>query len=941
MYSDTLSIAQRDPIGTQSWSGASRVHEPFLGPMPTLARVDPYEGRNVQFWTLPENYKGRNLYLKDTIRDLMFTEEDSFMFKYISPPYPTNEINVMWTEFEAKAHLLDITPPTTRSHQIAQSRTIRRAQLFRWGIEAEFESDFLKTAFGRVSFLAALRQIANSVKETFHQQAIRALTLCHRQQNQFLKETSQPSLNEFERFLRTDKERFGMVNKTKNALEKLDLLINKEMQMYGGVADAYLIPEEIAIHTTIVPPEKTDYYLAGDMGPNRVNAVPAGRLSFAGNTQGTLERAEPMHMVRNVPAYVVKNRAIQGASETDVQNLTRVRQIGEYTTMIDDCPDYREYKTEHRSILMFDHDINDMKKISLKTVIEKLEIWDGDAGNVKGPALRRRHNDTYREDQDEDFLTVVLDAGTTRQRGAVVCIGDIDPVFLPTDKVLDGGITICNTILKNVAFDNVFRVANGVTEFRDGVRDKLKKAFQTVIPEIEDALLNEIIAYVLDLRAVTVERDNVPTTRVTPVDPINSRIGAAFIELLEGQVPATKRGEIKEITTNDRLSVMEKATGIRDKMIEYVGLGIAGTTKLKTKEHVEQWFDTRVKQYEKQIQEAQSSRSAETQQLGGEILFVPRGTNLSGTQYKAVENIGTMTGSRGGLSKTLSSAGRLTARLGGIAASSADWCVKLGAALYLLIPMTKQSMLGLCDLNIMVPMNFLLFRPHMQFATRAIIKCKQNGGSMYTFMGNEDFQIAHEAGRKMAMMHFTLYFRCVVHDARNVYVQPDVYIQEREGGCGTRFWTVNEYSNNYNPENLIASLFAICVPIAETNFPNPLSATGRWESEYSQGIQNLRNLQPRLHYSTAKRFAGENMYKWDKDARTGLNVPHLMRGRTHRNLIMYQGHQQNYNIKRGDHSRITPNKGHLSKNIYAGCADIFNGALDVLEEQDYATKNSN
>lgn len=941
MYSDTLSIAQRDPIGTQSWSGASRVHEPFLGPMPTLARVDPYEGRNVQFWTLPENYKGRNLYLKDTIRDLMFTEEDSFMFKYISPPYPTNEINIMWTEFEAKAHLLDITPPTTRSHQIAQSRTIRRAQLFRWGIEAEFESDFLKTAFGRVSFLAALRQIANSVKETFHQQAIRALTLCHRQQNQFLKETSQPSLNEFERFLRTDKERFGMVNKTKNALEKLDLLINKEMQMYGGVADAYLIPEEIAIHTTIVPPEKTDYYLAGDMGPNRVNAVPTGRLSFAGNTQGTLERAEPMHMVRNVPAYVVKNRAIQGASETDVQNLTRVRQIGEYVTMIDDCPDYREYKTEHRSILMFDHDINDMKKISLKTVIEKLEIWDGDAGTVKGPNLRRRHTAEYREDQDEDFLTVVLDAGNNRQRGAVACIGDIDPVFLPTDKVLDGGATICSTILKTFTkFEDVFQVNENVTTFKQNI--KLKEIVNTIVPGIGDAALNQVIGEVFNLRPVFGPEAET-FSYATTITPIESRIGAAFIELLEGQVPATKRGEIKEITSNDRLSVMEKATGIRDKMIEYVGLGIAGTTKLKTKEHVEQWFDTRVKQYETQVQEAKKQSIEPTKTLvGKEIFFVPKGTNLSGTRYKAVENIGMMTGGRSaGLNNDINSNTRISRRLENIAASSADWCVKLGAAIYLLIPMTKSSMLGLCDHNIMVPMNFLLFRPHMQFATRAIIKCKQNGGSMYTFMGNEDFQIAHEAGRKMAMMHFTLYFRCVVHDARNVYVQPDVYIQEREGGCGTRFWTVNEYSNNYNPENLIASLFAICVPIAETNFPNPLSATGRWESEYSQGIQNLRNLQPRLHYSTAKRFAGENMYKWDKDARTGLNVPHLMRGRTHRNLIMYQGHQQNYNIKRGDHSRITPNKGHLSKNIYAGCADIFNGALDVLEEQDYATKNSN
>lgn len=891
MHSDTLSIAQRDPIGTQTWSGASRVHEPFLGPMPTLARVDPYEGRNVQFWTLPENYKGRNLYLKDTIRDLMFTEEDSFMFKYISPPYPTNEINIMWTEFEAKAHLLDITPPTTRSHQIAQSRSIRRAQLFRWGIEAEFESDFLKTAFGRVSFLAALRQIANSVKETFHQQAIRALTLCHRQQNQFLKETSQPSLNEFERFLRTDKERFGMVNKTKNALEKLDLLINKEMQMYGGVADAYLIPEEIAIHTTIVPPEKTDYYIAGEMGPNRVNAVPTGRLSFAGNTQGTLERAEPMHMVRNVPAYVVKNRAIQGASETDVQNLTRVRQIGEYVTMIDDCPDYPEYKTEHRSILMFDHEINDMKKISLKMAIENLGIWGADG--VNGPTLKRRHTDTYRADQDEDFLTTILaDVGGVRQRGPVKLIGDIDPVFLPLDKVLDGGLTLKNSI------------------FKDGDRKTLNDNIKKIIPTV--GIITKIYGL---LSANPQQADQLDNKELasTGAAEIKANIGGAFIQLLEGQVPVSKRAEIKEIVNDEKLSVMEKATSIRDKMVEYVNAGIAGTTKLKTKDHVEQWFETRVKQYETQIQEAQK---------------------------QAVEKIGMMSGTRGAIDTGLDSLERIKARIAEVKGSSADEALKVGAVLYLLIPMTKKSMLSLCDHNIMVPMNILIFRPHMQFATRAIIKCKQNGGSMYTFMGNEDFQIAHEAGRKMAMMHFTLYFRCVVHDARNVYVQPDVYIQEREGGCGTRFWTVEHYKQ-YNPENLAGSLFAICVPIAETNFPSPMSATGVWESEYTQGVQNLRNLQPHLHYSTAKRFAGEGMYGWEKDARLGLNVPHLARGRIHRNLIMYQGHQQNYNIKRGDHSRITPNKGHLSKNIYAGCADIFNGALDVLEEQDYATKNSN
>ena len=384
--------------------------------------------------------------------------------------------------------------------------------------------------------------------------------------------------------------------------------------------------------------------------------------------------------------------------------------------------------------------------------------------------------------------------------------------------------------------------------------------------------------------------------------PSTAHIGEKFLELLEGQVPISKRTEIKEITTNKDLSVLQKAEAIRDKMAEYVESGVAGTTKFKTKANVEQWFETRLAQYNTQINEMQRIGAMETQTFAEP----PNNMVTRIANYPGIDNL-----------------------------------LRTFAVLYSKIEITRDNLLALCRRNVMVPMNFLIFRPHMQFATRAIIKCKQNGGSMYTFMGNEDFQIAHEAGRKMAMMHFTLYFRCVVHDARNVYVQPDVYIQEREGGCGTRFWTVDDYNRHYNPENLIASLFAIAIPYRERNFPNPMSATGVWETEYNQGIQNLRNQKHFLHYSTAQFYAGESMYKWNKDARTGLSVPHLMRGRTHRNLIMYQGHQQNYNIKRGDHSRITPNKGHLSKNIYAGCADIFNGALDVLEEQDYATKNSN
>ena len=63
-------------------------------------------------------------------------------------------------------------------------------------------------------------------------------------------------------------------------------------------------------------------------------------------------------------------------------------------------------------------------------------------------------------------------------------------------------------------------------------------------------------------------------------------------------------------------------------------------------------------------------------------------------------------------------------------------------------------------------------------------------------------------------------------------------------------------------------------------------------------------------------------------------------GRTHMNRVMYQGHQQNFNPKTGEHSRIIVNKGHWGKNVAAGQGDTRNGGFDEMEVQNYATRNT-
>lgn len=949
-----LPVSQLDPIKNNVWSGAGSVFTPYLGPEPQLGRVNPYEQKNNNFWVLTENYKDKNLYVRDTIRDASFTDaSQSYIYGEFLPPYPTNDVNIQWSEFEARAHLMDLTPYTTRSHQIQQARSVRQAQLHQWGIEVVFDSQFLKTALGRVSYLAAIRQIANSERETIHLKGLQALVNCHRHQNQFLKETTQLGTNEFKRFLETDRERFAIVQKTKNGLEKLDLLISKEMQAYDGFADGYLIPEEVAIHATIVPAEKTDYYLAGQPGVDRVNGLPGNRLTFSGGTQGTLERAEPMHMVRQHPAFLVKNKMIQGATETEVQALTRIRQIGEYCTMLDECHNYDEYRTEHRSILMYDQSIDDFRKITLEQAIENCGIWAGD--DVAPVAFNVKDNAATKADKDEDFLTVIRDDKT---RGVVRFIADLNPSHLKPKHVICGGKTLLNSVLRGLNVDKITSrdAATGVVLINKGAIASLTTKIKTIIPGIKETLVTSVLNLATtagsDYNTITTVTDNDATPAV--FEYTGSELNSAFLELLSNQAPAAKRAEITGIANDVNRDVMDRATEIKNKLKEYVASKVPGM-RMKEEAHVDKWFESRVAQYEQQFNEAkrQYNKSQRSSGQEGQIVgFAPKGMDLTGTGYtwmqeqEAVSNtgytgVGMMMENRNkDFDGNPLTSTRFAKHRNAVLDMAENVEHKFASLIYLAAPFKKSVMLKFCENDVMVPINFLLFRPHMQYATRAIIKAARGGRSGYTFIGNDDLQIGVAAGRQMSMMKYTVHFRCVVLEPRNVYVQPDVYVQEALGGAGCRFWDVKSYQA-YNPELLEHSLFAIAVPFTDTNFPSPMCATGRWQTEYSMGI-NDRGAMQRLQYSTAARYCSHIMYNWSKMARHGVDVPPMMRGYGHRNLVMYQGHQQNFNPKRGDHSKITPNKGHWTKNVYAGgCAAIRNGTLDILEPQDYSTRNSN
>jgi len=245
-----LPISQLDPLGNNHFSGVGNVFEPYLGRLPQMQRIDPYEKRNNSNFDLPEEYKGKNLYLRNTIEDHTFTSKQTFMSKYILPIFATDQLHMQWETFEKNAHMLDLAPYQTPGHLVTQKRTVRRASLVRRNIMAEFEQGFLGTPMGRISFLAAIDQFADALQETINQDGMRTLCTGHRYQQTYMRETGLNNDKLIQYILDQDVERFGTVQKTKNGLEKLDMVISKEMAQWGGGADCFLIPEELSIYAS-------------------------------------------------------------------------------------------------------------------------------------------------------------------------------------------------------------------------------------------------------------------------------------------------------------------------------------------------------------------------------------------------------------------------------------------------------------------------------------------------------------------------------------------------------------------------------------------------------------------------------------------------------------------------------------------------------------------
>jgi len=966
--------------------GVDNLHAAFLGPQQGPSRTDPYEQRNSEKWNMPENYRGKNMYLRDTVEDLLFTADQTFWTERVMPWNPTDDIHLQWTNLEANAHVLDVTPHQSESYAVTQKRSIRQASLVRRGISAEFENDFLKTPLGRRSFLATLGQFARSIQETANLDIGRALLNSHHFKKQFQRQHGLIRDGDLKGYFERIRSRFALVQKTKNGLEKLDAEISKEMSAWGGKANGWIVPENISIYATLVRSEKTDYDKAGYRGPDRIAGDAGKKYQASAGTTGPLGSFESIRMINGSTVFEARSRYVENVGA--MEQFSDSTQTGEYNTMCDENVNYEDYRSESRSIAIYNEDIDDFEQINLTMAIDNCGLFDKDSGDLIPLHFDRRRSNGSADDAKRDFLTY-LDKDGKKMRTAKY-LYHLDPMYLPVEKLMDAAVTIDNA-LKRDNLPHAFETAvTNVMSLTD---------FKTAVKVVTDGI-NSILSLSGEFSVERTSKDIAEYVFMGGRVPVQARIGgnvAVVSEIQEGmfsmlseQVPASKKDEILALNQEDT-PFLARIEAVKTKLLEYAEAKVRGI-KLKNTDAVEKFVGASIEQYAQHIQTAGTGSSATG---SSEVVgYMFPGQDLTGTEYQYVykgserKSTGNRTVDNNSYhriradmahdAQLAQSAGRSQSRrardtgagmgfegIGQLAYGdsrrevrskldeindgmsetesrhlTAIWngpgstTQKNLATAFLLVPITRQSMHNLVRHNILLPINFLLFRPHMQYKMTTIIKLGLDGLAGKTYIGHTDLGIEGEIGTKTSKMHLTTYLRPVVDNPKNVYVQRNVASEKYEGGNGTDFYDKESYMN-LDREALRESIICVAIPCVERKFPSPMDCSGRFYVEYNAGLQTKKDFEE-LHYSTAFRYNA--IYGFYNNAKKqGRRLESFRSQGTLANRAMYPGMQWMYNTKSRQFDKVRVNKGCWGKNVYAGVAPIRNGSIDnEMEQKDYS-----
>ena len=151
------------PLATGSVDSGNKYYK-YLGPPVGEITPIPYDKTPYTNYDLPEYYKGKNLFLRDTIDGFIMDDSNRWYTTLALPWAQTDQMHVQWNEWHFNTVLAGRVPHEGISRLITSSKKMFRDHVVRRGLAFVMEADFFGTPEGDQHYQRNILGIAQSVQ---------------------------------------------------------------------------------------------------------------------------------------------------------------------------------------------------------------------------------------------------------------------------------------------------------------------------------------------------------------------------------------------------------------------------------------------------------------------------------------------------------------------------------------------------------------------------------------------------------------------------------------------------------------------------------------------------------------------------------------------------------------------------------------------------------
>jgi hypothetical protein len=347
----------------QSWSGLINKVQPFLGLPPRDALpMNAYERIPKTNVDLPDVYRGQNLYLRDTIDNLILYDIDWY-FSICLPWAYTEQNSIQYNKWEFDHCLADRVPHEGISRLVTSHRSTFYGSIVRRGLAFKLEVDFYNTDEGILMWYRNCKGISSCVLETQAYDTINELLACKDNDKKWNEIFTHMQISHLS-IIQDEIDKYACVQKDANKIFIVFREYERIMKNNGGSApDMLIIPPQSRMYLQLVGEHKTEFYMVGQEGPDLRRKGP--------NAVGLFDNSVQVFETRDFDVY---------GSGPRLQLLTRAISVGErYTMTLADyrgLSSFRGYETRWRDIYIYDENKDDWAKVRFADAFMNARIFN-------------------------------------------------------------------------------------------------------------------------------------------------------------------------------------------------------------------------------------------------------------------------------------------------------------------------------------------------------------------------------------------------------------------------------------------------------------------------------------------------------------------------------------------------------------------------------------